>query len=300
MKYVVTYTLVNDDVSSAFALDSYHEAINYVNDCVRQVSKAVISMKKIRDNHYLLSLKNGQNFRIVIQEYSNAEVRYAVTCRKNSFITNKEGFTNRQEAVDYAHKILDDLDFEPELNEDVFGNWVINDSTRQLDVQIVVSLLILSNNNNPGDYELLGIGVDASTSDIKKAFHKLANKYHPDKGGDPKKFEQIHSAYKRILDGQASGANRRTIVVDYPCVDMHAFFKGAKTGELFGRGAHNGQSADSKELDSEGVAGSMIVLGVLLFLLGKFLLAYSGVGVLVIILGVNLFLIGISALLEDN
>ncbi|MDQ3015065.1 MAG: DnaJ domain-containing protein, partial [bacterium] len=38
-------------------------------------------------------------------------------------------------------------------------------------------------------YETLGINREASTEDIKKAYRKLAHKYHPDKGGDPVKFK---------------------------------------------------------------------------------------------------------------
>lgn len=45
-------------------------------------------------------------------------------------------------------------------------------------------------------YEILGISRNASQEEIKKAFHRLAHKYHPDKGGDPKKFKEINEAYQ--------------------------------------------------------------------------------------------------------
>jgi len=49
-------------------------------------------------------------------------------------------------------------------------------------------------------YELLGIQKTASEEEIKKAFHKLAHKYHPDKGGDEKKFKEINEAYQVLSD----------------------------------------------------------------------------------------------------
>lgn len=42
----------------------------------------------------------------------------------------------------------------------------------------------------------------ASQDEIKKAFHKLAHKYHPDKGGDEKKFKEINEAYQVLSDAQ--------------------------------------------------------------------------------------------------
>lgn len=50
-------------------------------------------------------------------------------------------------------------------------------------------------------YKILGINKGASDDDIKKAFRKLAHKYHPDKaGGDEKKFKEIAEAYAVLSD----------------------------------------------------------------------------------------------------
>ncbi|MCL2095135.1 DnaJ domain-containing protein [Candidatus Saccharibacteria bacterium] len=52
-------------------------------------------------------------------------------------------------------------------------------------------------------YEVLGVGKTASDDEIKKAFRKLAVKYHPDKeGGDEKKFKEANEAYEVLKDKQ--------------------------------------------------------------------------------------------------
>ena len=49
-------------------------------------------------------------------------------------------------------------------------------------------------------YQVLGISKTATQDEIKKAFHKLAHKYHPDKGGDEKKFKEVNEAYQVLSD----------------------------------------------------------------------------------------------------
>lgn len=50
-------------------------------------------------------------------------------------------------------------------------------------------------------YEVLGIGKDASDDEVKKAFRRLAIKFHPDKqGGDEVKFKEVNEAYEVLKD----------------------------------------------------------------------------------------------------
>ena len=51
-------------------------------------------------------------------------------------------------------------------------------------------------------YQTLGVGRDADTPTIKKAYRKLAMKHHPDKGGDEAKFKEIQNAYATLSDPQ--------------------------------------------------------------------------------------------------
>ena len=52
-------------------------------------------------------------------------------------------------------------------------------------------------------YNILGVDKKASKDDIKKAFRKLAHKYHPDKsGGNEAKFKEVNEAYQTLSDDQ--------------------------------------------------------------------------------------------------
>jgi curved DNA-binding protein len=58
-------------------------------------------------------------------------------------------------------------------------------------------------------YEVLGVSRDASTDDIKKAFRKLAHKYHPDVSSDTQgeaKFKEATEAYATLKDPEKRAA----------------------------------------------------------------------------------------------
>ena len=55
-------------------------------------------------------------------------------------------------------------------------------------------------------YDILNVEKTSSEDEIKKAYRKVAMKYHPDRGGSPQEFQQISIAYtiltKKLKESQ--------------------------------------------------------------------------------------------------
>ena len=79
-------------------------------------------------------------------------------------------------------------------------------------------------------YDVLGVKRDAAQDEIKKAFRKLAAKYHPDAGGDEAKFKEVSEAYNTLSDEQ----KRR----EYDQMLMFGGIPGADFGGSGGRGRY--------------------------------------------------------------
>lgn len=80
-------------------------------------------------------------------------------------------------------------------------------------------------------YDVLGVGKDADAAEIKKAYRKLAIKYHPDQNQDNKeaedKFKELSEAYEVLKDPQKKSA--------YDQYGHAAFESGGGAGGFSGR-----------------------------------------------------------------
>lgn len=102
-------------------------------------------------------------------------------------------------------------------------------------------------------YDVLGVSKNASDKEIKSAFRKLAQKYHPDAGGDEAKFKEISEAYETL-----SNEKKRK---EYDQMLMFGGMPGAGGGSYAGGyGAAGGASPWGDIFESilrgEGVGGS--------------------------------------------
>ena len=99
-------------------------------------------------------------------------------------------------------------------------------------------------NKNP--YEVLGVAKDASDADIKKAYHKLVMKYHPDKNPGDKsaeeKFKEVNNAFDILKDPQKRAAYDR--FGDAAFAGGNASGAGNPFGNGFGGGFAGGAGMD--------------------------------------------------------
>ena len=100
-------------------------------------------------------------------------------------------------------------------------------------------------------YEILGVAKDASDDDIKKAFRKLAVKYHPDAGGDAETFKKISQAHDVLSDPKKRA--------EYDNVLKYGAFMGQPGAGRAGAGGMGGmawQSIIDSILRGEGAFGT--------------------------------------------
>jgi molecular chaperone DnaJ len=105
-------------------------------------------------------------------------------------------------------------------------------------------------------YEILGVTKTANEDDIKKAYRKLAHKYHPDKaGGSEAKFKEINEAYQVLSDKNKRAQYDRFGSADGPA--GFGGFGGANGGRAQQWGGFGGMGFDPSQMGDMGDFGDI-------------------------------------------
>ncbi len=112
-------------------------------------------------------------------------------------------------------------------------------------------------NKNP--YEVLGVARDASDADIKRAYHKLVMKYHPDKNQGDKaaeeKFKEVNNAFDILKDPQKRAAYDRFGDAAFAGGNGASAGAGGFGGNPFGGGFGFGGGAGMEDILREAMRG---------------------------------------------
>ncbi len=273
MKYIVEHdfeTFVN-----AMCFSSHDDAVDYINECINASKDNLKEVSEIGHDVYKMSFGYSNSVVIRIIPVPDEKVRYDLSYSLNGRHVETRRFTKRQWAVDRANKILDGKDAVADEEEDYIGEWNLNDPERDLKIHIIVELVLVEGVKSKSDYAILGVENGASDNEVKKAYHKLALKYHPDYGGDAKKFNEVHSAYDRIVSGNAKKSSNQKVVKAYQCSDMRHVFKN------FDKARKEVQSEMDDQmklacLQVRDKAGGLMGKGILEFVAGMILTAITG------------------------
>lgn len=106
-------------------------------------------------------------------------------------------------------------------------------------------------------YQILGVSKTATDEEIKKAYRKLAHKYHPDKsGGDEAKFKELNEAYQ-VLSDKAKRSNYDRFGTAEPFGAQGAGFGGQNPFGGFGFGGFGGAQGFDFSFQDAGDMGEM-------------------------------------------
>ena len=111
--------------------------------------------------------------------------------------------TEQVESSDYKKKIEGRVNFLPLLEKLLDSNDTVFKYNQRINMYSMISADYLMKNNKRDYYDVLGINKSATEDEIKKAYKKMALKYHPDRNKEADaeaKFKEINEAYSVLSD----------------------------------------------------------------------------------------------------
>ena len=179
----------------------------------------LIDHQKKQNNHQNLSYNNNKRQQNTqednYQENNHQKEYYQEDNYQEDNHQENEPNTNYQQQFNKGDRFLEDVnirkdDYKPNVNnsqQELFQKFIkeqdkvkdfFNKKQKERKQDFYNELDKFGDKHNP--YKILCLSNDAELDDIKKNYRLLSKKYHPDKGGDVRKFQLITKAYTYLLN----------------------------------------------------------------------------------------------------
>ncbi len=205
------------------------EIIKPINDRLKKLDKEILELRHTFDNSSGSELvKINKKMQAIIEEQEKLKLKRLVTEEKtkrkmteysgrkkvndeevNTKKDGQEGADNDQEKIN-VRTPEEPPKIDPKYAKERVGSGQKEQSAEKNEEEAEEKLNTESSYINPkDDFEALEIGPDASEEEIKRAYWRMALKFHPDRNpGEQekynKRFQRIQQAYENLKGGQGN------------------------------------------------------------------------------------------------
>ena len=143
MKHLAIFQL--DNFETAIGFDSKESLTEYVESCAKAAKTK--ALKSETGKSYIISLPNNRELNVAIQEVDTL-IKYELIYDKNDDRIETSYYPTRTKLVSAAHKILDELDFEPSKEEDGLSAWKATNADSKEEIKLAGHLVLVGSEQN--------------------------------------------------------------------------------------------------------------------------------------------------------
>lgn len=144
-KYLAIYQLGGQE--SAVEASSQTAITKLVDDAAKAAGYKALKNQETAKSLIDLSSAGVGELEVEFQPV-DTNVRYELKYTKNEAVVETSYYDNRKALVSAAHHILDELGYEASSEEDVLGNWHVDDSEKHLEVDLQGHLVVMGSDEN--------------------------------------------------------------------------------------------------------------------------------------------------------